>query len=47
MAKIVTMNVRGLREHKKHKEFFLYCKNLDYQIVLLHETHSDVESEAI
>ena len=47
MVSIVTMNVRGLRDDKKRKEIFYYCKRNDFDIIMLQETHSTKEDEEI
>ena len=41
------MNVRGLRDSSKRKSVFTYCKKMGFDIVLMQETHSDVETENI
>ena len=47
MVTIVTMNVRGLNNDSKRKELFLYCKKLQYDIILMQETHTQKCSEII
>ena len=43
--KIVTQNVRGLRDISKRKQLFLMMKKLNFHIILLQETHSTVTDE--
>ena len=47
MTVIVSMNVRGLQDNKKHKEIFVYCKNLDFDIIFMQETHSTPDMQHI
>ena len=47
MVVIVTMNVRGLRDDKKRKEMFLFCKKMRYDIMFMQETHLEQCDEVI
>lgn len=38
--KIISLNVRGIRNHTKRKAIFLLCRRKSAQICLLQETHS-------
>ena len=42
--KILSMNCRGLGEHKKRRDVIHYIKKLNYNIVFLQETHTTKES---
>ena len=45
MIQIVTMNVKGLQNDQKRQEIFQYCKKLNYDIIMMQETHSTVKDE--
>ena len=39
-CKIVSLNVRGIRDEQKRKQIFAYMRNIHADIVVLQETHS-------
>ena len=47
MLQIATLNVNGLNHDAKRKEMFLYLKRMQFDIILLQETHSKKCKESI
>ena len=47
MLSVVTMNVNGLKNENKRKEMFVYCKKSKFDIILMQETHCEVETQMI
>ena len=47
MVKIATMNVRGLQSDDKRKQFYIYCKKLQYDIICVQESHATTANERI
>ena len=45
MVKVVSMNVRGLRNEQKRLQLFLYIKKLKYDVIMLQETHTEQTDE--
>ena len=44
-VKIVSLNVRGIREFSKRKAIFRFCRRQQADVILLQETHSTLEVE--
>ncbi len=38
--KIISLNVRGLRDNTKRKAIFLFCRRYNADLIFLQETHS-------
>ena len=45
--KLLTLNVRGLRNNNKRKRVFTWLKKLNYDVICLQETHSSEYTEHI
>ena len=47
LIRVVSQNIRGLRDSKKRKEVFHYFNIKKFDIIMLQETHSNVEVERV
>ena len=47
MLKIISSNVRGLRDTVKRRQFYLYLKDKDIDIAFVQETHCTVKDQNI